>query len=241
MTFTCMTCGRGHPALPPEDPPEKDPAKRAELKAAWDKAYSRWSPKRSAPLAENRYLQGRLALTWLYFARVHGKEGRLEHAMACLETAKAHWERRKFLGSKEERERRHAAVDRAGQAYLTASRYTGVCRVPDTILSGRDGLGGGTYLHCAKPCKPVRADGLRRGQDFVCVQLFDQEGYVTTVTAPTKKEALEKAAKRTHKNKTLTACSMPFKGSWEGTTMNVSAPSEFKEAMALLDHPANEA
>ncbi len=235
--FRCAVCGKDHEGLPPEEAPERDPEKLAALKSAWyiaDERAKRDRPRTLMPTIDSHYLQGKAAMSWVGFALEHLKEGRVDHAWAALETAAKRWERRKLLGSTEEWDRRHAIVERACMAYLVASRRTGVVRIPETLTTGNDGS---YFLRCTEPCVSQRPDGLRAGQVFYVVQLFNQEGYYTSVKAASLKAVREKAASRTAL-KGFTACTVPFQGKWIGGLMDVSTPADYKETLAEVDRPS---
>jgi hypothetical protein len=158
-----------------------------------------------------------------------------------LAALKAAWgkadERAAQDGTPEERERRAANADKASLAYFTASRRTGVERVPDSIVTDRDGV---FFLRCKEPCKP-RRDGLRLGQPFFVIQLFDQEGYYSSVVDPSEAGARKKADRRCTAIKGgVVAFSLPFPGTWQGMTTNVSMPTDFREALAEVDRPPRE-
>ncbi len=241
ISFTCAVCQKAHPALPPEEPPERDREKLAALKATWDLAerriLSNRSPRASVPLNDCPYLLGKLALSWRAVAEGHVRNGRSEQARACLETAARHWERRKLLGTKQERDRREAASERASMAYLIAARRTGVWRVPASLVTDNDGT---LFLRCTEPCTNTRHDGLRRGQGFFVIQLFDKDGYYCSVKAPTEQGVREKASTRSA-SKGFIAASMPFRGGWVGGSTEVSVPPEFKGALTSLDHGCTDA
>jgi hypothetical protein len=239
IVFTCAVCGTGHPGLAPEEAPVTDPEKLATLRSAWRTAYARrWRDghRSSVPLSEDRYMQGRAALSWLRFAREHVAAGRFELAQACLETAGKHWERRKFLGSKAELERKDAAIEKAATAYLTASRRTGVWRVPETLVTANDGS---LFLRCARPCKSPRWDGWRRGQAFYVILFFDEHGYYGHVKDTNLAGVKEKFAKR-GAGKGIIACSLPFRGKWTDNMLDTSIPPDFREALSKLDRPTED-
>ena len=57
--------------------------------------------------------------------------------------------------------------------------------------------------------------------DFFVIQLFDVEGYMTSIMAPSKEEVIEMVR---NKKWIGTACSLPFQGKWFGCIPDVSCP-----------------
>ena len=83
-----------------------------------------------------------------------------------------------------------------------------------------------------------RQDGLEVGRPFYVVQFFDREGYFSSCLGRTEDEVREKSRGRTQK--TFTACSLPFAGTWKGEAPDVSLPSDFREALASVDRAVDE-
>ena len=81
-----------------------------------------------------------------------------------------------------------------------------------------------------------RTDRPQPGQAFFAVQLFDRAGYYSSVVAVTEADVKQKTAQRTAKLTVLVACTVPFAGRWSGSTPDVSAPPEVKEAVRALEH-----
>ncbi len=73
-------------------------------------------------------------------------------------------------------------------------------------------------------------------EPFFASQLFDREGYYTTLIASSVEELRAAVAKRTAALKGLIACSLPFEGAWRGRTPDVTLPPEYKTELAVIDH-----
>jgi len=83
-------------------------------------------------------------------------------------------------------------------------------------------------------------DDLQVGQPFWVIQLFDKEGYYSSVTACDAATVRERASKRANALKGLIATTIPFEGSWNHGIANVSTPDDFKTVLAHLDRPTDE-
>lgn len=70
---------------------------------------------------------------------------------------------------------------------------------------------------------------------FLVVQLFDREGYYTSITAAEPEELRAKVAARSSVVKSTVACSLPFAGTWSGRLRDVSMPADFKKELAIVD------
>jgi hypothetical protein len=84
----------------------------------------------------------------------------------------------------------------------------------------------------------TRADGLAVGEPIFVIQCFDREGYYTAIIAHSRLVVRHVASLLM--SKTLTAMSLPFEGSWNGDTPVVTAPDDFKEALAKIDKGVEE-
>jgi hypothetical protein len=76
----------------------------------------------------------------------------------------------------------------------------------------------------------------RIGQTFFVIQLFDKDGYYTSVKGASIKMVREKASIRSA-HRGFTACTVPFQGKWAAGVMDVSTPAEFKSTLAEVDRP----
>lgn len=86
----------------------------------------------------------------------------------------------------------------------------------------------------------TRADGLTPGAPFYAVQIFDREGYHSSIVAPTEEEVCAKLARRLASTKGLQA-SPPFLGTWAKTNLpDVSLPVALKAEFAALDKGRDE-
>jgi len=85
-----------------------------------------------------------------------------------------------------------------------------------------------------------RADGLTVGAEFWVAHVFDQGGYFRCIVAPTRDAVLQKTAEATAKLKLITAASIPFKGTWNNGTPDVTMPPDFKAALASIDKPSRD-
>jgi hypothetical protein len=86
----------------------------------------------------------------------------------------------------------------------------------------------------------MRHDGLQVGQPFWVIQLFDKEGYYSSVTAPDLTTVKERADKRAASLKGLLATTVPFEGTWSHGMLDVSTPEDFKPVLAHLDRPSDD-
>jgi hypothetical protein len=80
--------------------------------------------------------------------------------------------------------------------------------------------------------------GLVEGQPFLVIQIFDHEGYHSSVVAVTEEEVRTRARLRVHKS--FVAFTLPFPGTWDGSLPDVSMPMEWKEALASINRPGAE-
>jgi hypothetical protein len=68
---------------------------------------------------------------------------------------------------------------------------------------------------------------------FFVIQCFDEQGYHSSVLAPTLAECTELASK---KHKMFVAMSAPFEGRWSPSGIpDISLPDDFKGALAAVD------
>jgi len=79
----------------------------------------------------------------------------------------------------------------------------------------------------------MRADGLEPGAEFWTAQTFDQGGFYHAVLGRTREEVLKGLGKM--KSKQLVFATIPFQGRWSGHTPDVTAPDDFKAALATQD------
>ena len=107
----------------------------------------------------------------------------------------------------------------------------------------------GDQQHMTKPERPTSWDRLRDGRrpvdTFYVILMFDQEGYYSSVEAPTQPEVKAKATARLAgmpKTRIL-ACSIPLEGTWS-TSMagirDVSMPPDFRPDLGRLDRPSTD-
>jgi hypothetical protein len=73
--------------------------------------------------------------------------------------------------------------------------------------------------------------------DFYCAQLFDREGYYSSVYGDTPEDVKAKVEQRTSKLKTILVVSLPFRGRWsESGLRDVSFPDDdWRRAFAVFD------
>ena len=79
----------------------------------------------------------------------------------------------------------------------------------------------------------TRHDNVVPGEPFFVIQYFDREGYYSSCLGPTPDAARDAASKRMLKS--ITAMSIPFPGSWNGVTPDVSLPPDFKEQLQAVN------
>ena len=77
---------------------------------------------------------------------------------------------------------------------------------------------------------------------MMVIQLFDREGYYSSVMAETDEGVHAAAEMKSSRVKGLVACSLPFLGKWDkpNTVMDVTLPPDFKEVLAEIDRPGAE-
>jgi hypothetical protein len=114
------------------------------------------------------------------------------------------------------------------RGYRSLAEEDALRRFPEASFKEGSGLGAGELEEIIE----------KQSQALWVVQLFDREGYYSSVTASSIEEVKEKAEVRMSKLKTILAASVPFEGHWSSSGLrDISLPADFKEALSALDRP----